>query len=47
MNLGYHITEVAFPPLMVNWSVNNKASGGNIINGDIGTSYYTHTSLHN
>jgi hypothetical protein len=38
-------SEVAFPPLMVNWSVNNKASGGNIINGDIGTSYYTNGKL--
>jgi hypothetical protein len=34
-----------FPPLVGNWSINNKTSSGDKENGDIGTSYYTNGTL--
>ncbi len=36
---------IAFPALVANWSVNNKASSGDVTNGDIGTSYYSDGKL--
>ena len=33
-------SDVVFPPARFNWSVNNRAAGGNIANGEIGTSSY-------
>lgn len=35
---------VVFPALNVNWSVNNKPTPGNLLTGDIGTSFYTHAT---
>ena len=37
--------QAVFSPLLVNWSVNNKAASGDPANGDIGTSYYYDRNL--
>ena len=37
--------QAIFPPLSVNWSVNNKAANGDVEHGDIGTSYYYDNNL--
>lgn len=37
--------EVILPPLTVNWSINNRAVGGNPSAGDIGTSFYSANNL--
>jgi len=34
-----------FPPLIVNWSVNNVSGGNNLAIGQIGTSHYTNSTL--
>ncbi len=36
---------VSFPPLQVNWSVNNVPTGNNLAKGEIGTSYYSDGNL--
>ncbi len=38
--------EIRFPPLQVNWSINNKAIAGDITKGEIGTSYYFDGNLY-
>ncbi len=44
MVLGAEST-VVFPPLVVNWSTYNKATSGNVNQGEIGTSYYSNSNL--
>jgi hypothetical protein len=37
--------EAVFPPLLINWSIDNKAAVGDPANGDITTSYYSNGNL--
>ena len=34
-------SDVIFPPVSINWSVNNSATGGSLTTGAIGTSFFT------